>query len=89
MRLPLLLSLLLSASAAVAQQSAPDYLVQANGDTLRGRVQLIGNGKSTVRLFRPGQPAADFSASEARSYGSATGVGGVSRQIGLRGAPKF
>ena len=90
MKLPVILFILsLSTSVALAQNSQPDYLVKANGDTLRGRVQLLGSGSSTVRLLRAGQPAADFSASEARSYGSAAGVGGVSKQVGPHGAPRF
>ena len=90
MKLPILLSILfLSAGPALAQNSQPDYLVKATGDTLRGRIQLVGSSNGTIRLLRPGQPTADFSASEARSYGSAAGVGGVSKQIGRYGAPKF
>ncbi|MBF9237292.1 PorT family protein [Hymenobacter sp. BT683] len=90
MKLPVLFSILfLNAGAALAQNTQPDYLVKANGDTLRGRIQLIGSGASTVRLLRAGQPAVDINASEARSYGSAAGVGGVSKQIVAHGAPRF
>jgi hypothetical protein len=86
----LLLSILcFSAGAAFAQNSQSDYLVKTNGDTLRGRIQLVGNGNDVVRLLRPGQPATNFSASEARSYGSGNGISAVSKQIGSHGAPKF
>ncbi|MDO7853278.1 porin family protein [Hymenobacter convexus] len=79
---------MVSTSAVFAQQSSSDYLVKTNGDTLRGRVQL-NSGKGTIRLFRPGQPAADFSAGEARSYGGARGPAGVSRLVGRQGTPHF
>ncbi len=66
-------------------QTGPDYLVTATGDTLRGRVQLIGKNYQKINLTRPGQPVQHFSAAEVSTYGNANGVARVSRPVGARG----
>lgn len=75
--------------SANAQSTGQDYLVTTKGDTLHGRIQLVGGQNKTVRLFRRGQPSADFTPTEAISYGDATGPIGVSKMVGPHGNQQF
>ncbi|WP_161599495.1 outer membrane beta-barrel protein [Hymenobacter nivis] len=84
----LLTTCLFTAKVAVGQ-SAPDYLVTTPGDTLRGRVQLIGKNYQKLNLTRPGQPVQQFSAAEVLAYGNADGVARVSRLVGPQGAAQL
>ncbi|WP_324677265.1 porin family protein [Hymenobacter sp. GOD-10R] len=77
------------AGSAAAQHTATDYVVTAAGDTLRGRIQLVGKHAQLIRLYRPGMPAAEFSANQARSYGDASEPIGISKTVGPHGTPQF
>ncbi|GAB2450938.1 hypothetical protein GCM10011375_36290 [Hymenobacter qilianensis] len=72
-----------------AQSNGPYYVVTAKGDTLRGRVQLVGKQNNKVRLYRPGIEPIEFGAEEISSYGSNTGPVRVSKKIGLGGPSQF
>jgi opacity protein-like surface antigen len=90
MRLSLLLPFsLLTVSASFAQSAQPDFVVTANGDTLRGRIRQVGKEFGPIRLYRPGQEPAVYGPSEARSFGSARGSEGESHTVGKQGKPQF
>lgn len=88
----LLLSTLLAGTSmlAVAQPSAgPDYVVTTAGDTLRGHLRLMGRHYQQVRLYRAGQPPADFGAADIGAFGSAQGPEKVARRLGSTAPPRF
>lgn len=73
----------------LAQKSQQNYLVKSTGDTLRGRIQQVGQHHSKVRLYQKGALPLEFGAVEATSYGSSTGVIAVSKQVGAHGQQQF
>ncbi|GAB3237917.1 hypothetical protein GCM10027346_30020 [Hymenobacter seoulensis] len=73
---------LTSLSALAQRASENHYLVTSKGDTLRGRISITGGQNQTIRLHRPNQSVADFSATDVTSYGDANGVWGVSQAVG-------
>lgn len=86
----LLVLFLLLALAGRAQNTEKDFVVKANGDTLRG---IIRNG-----FYRPGREAArlqqgktmlQFKPDEVAGYGRPLKQVLVSRQIGAKGTPEF
>lgn len=83
-RFSLVLTSYLLISKLAVGQSGPDYLVTTTGDTLRGRVQLIGKNYQKINLTRPDQPVQQFNATEISTYGNANGVARVSRPVGAR-----
>ncbi|MDO7848176.1 porin family protein [Hymenobacter sp. M29] len=89
MRSLLLFPLLLASSVGFAQQIQPNYVVTTTGDTLRGQVQQVGRHFSRVRLHRPGQSPAEYSASEITSFGSGKEPERVSRADGPHSQPRF
>lgn len=75
--------------SASAQGARQDYLVTTKGDTLYGKIQLIGSQNNAVRLFRRGLPTADFTPAEVTSYGDDTGLIGVSKIVSSHGNLQF
>ncbi|WP_324677262.1 porin family protein [Hymenobacter sp. GOD-10R] len=79
----------LAANAQRTTKDYKDYVVTAKGDTLRGQIQLTGKHNQTVVLYRYDQEPSRFTATEASSYGDASGPVGVSKQVGAAGSPMF
>jgi hypothetical protein len=83
------LLLLLATSTGHAQPSAPDFLVKANGDTIRGKFRKISEqGKPSFVLYQ-GANALSFTTAEVSSYGEADGLVFVKKQIGRKGPQAF
>ncbi|MGY2132009.1 porin family protein [Hymenobacter sp. HD11105] len=70
---------------ASAQMVNPDYVVTVKGDTLRGRIQVIGKRQNTIRLHRSGIAPMKFDAAQISSYGNASRPIRISREIGSGG----
>jgi hypothetical protein len=85
----LLSALALLTASATAQNKEQGYILTSAGDTLRGNVLFVGPNQQTLRLRRPNQAPADFNATQAASYGDATGALWESRLIGPNGTARF
>ena len=69
--------------------TAPDYVVTTAGDTLRGHLRQVGRHYQQVRLYRAGQPAADFGAADITTVGSLQGPEKVVRRLSRTAPPRF
>ena len=89
LQLVIFLGALCSALVAAAQRSGDDFVVTTAGDTLRGRIQLVGKFSQTLRLYQPGTTPATFTASQVRSYGTGHTALKVSKNVSARGGARL